>query len=72
MTEPDTGRPSVDVAVEEVIHRPLDVVAGDASDPSNAPDWYANISKVDWKTEPPLTVGTRVAFVARFLGRTLR
>ena len=50
MTEVDAGRPSVDVAVEEVIHRPLDVVAGDASDPSNTPDWYANISKVEWKT----------------------
>ena len=47
-------------------------MAGDASDPSNTPDWYANISKVEWKTEPPLTAGTRVAFVDRFLGRTLR
>lgn len=60
------------MAVEEVIRRPLDVVATFASDPSNAPQWYANISSVQWQTEPPLQVGTKVAFVARFLGRTLR
>jgi hypothetical protein len=27
---------------------------------------------VDWETEPPLRVGSKVAFVARFLGRELR
>src|SRR3954447_13458857 len=63
---------AVDVAVEDVIFRPLDIVAAYASDPSNAPEWYANISKVEWKTEPPLQVGTRAAFVAHFLGRTIR
>lgn len=65
-------RSAVDVLVAEVIRRPIEVVAGFASDPSNAPDWYAKISQVEWKTPPPLQVGTQVAFVARFLGRELR
>jgi hypothetical protein len=26
---------------------------------------------VEWETEPPAAVGSRIAFVARFLGRTL-
>ena len=41
------------------------------SDPDHVPDWYANIHRVTWETEKPLSIGTRLAFVARFLGRTL-
>ena len=62
---------SVDVATETVIQRPVDVVARYAADPSNAPDWYANIDSVGWKSEPGVRTGARVAFVARFLGRRL-
>ena len=61
----------VDVVVEAVIARPLAEVAGYAGDPSNAPEWYANIDAVEWQTQPPLAVGSRIAFVARFLGRRL-
>lgn len=62
---------SVDVRTEIDIARPVADVAAYAANPDNAPEWYANITSVEWKTEPPLRVGTVVGFVARFLGRRL-
>lgn len=61
----------VDVTVERVIARPRGEVAAYAGDPTNAPEWYANIRSVQWRTAPPLAVGSRMDFVARFLGRRL-
>ena len=62
---------AVDVISEIVIARPPQEVAEFAADPDNAPRWYANIERVEWKAGPPLGVGSRIAFVARFLGRRL-
>jgi uncharacterized protein YndB with AHSA1/START domain len=62
---------AVDVTTEVVIRRQPTDVAEYAGDPSNAPEWYANIDEVRWETEPPLRVGSRLAFAARFLGRRL-
>ncbi len=61
----------VDVLTEIEIARPRAIVSEYASDLDNTTAWYANIEKVDWKSPKPLRVGTRVAFVARFLGRRL-
>jgi uncharacterized membrane protein len=61
----------VDVVTGAVIRRPVDVVAGYAGDPANAPEWYVNISSVEWRTPPPVRVGSRMDFVAAFLGRRL-
>ncbi|GAA1619335.1 SRPBCC family protein [Kribbella alba] len=62
---------AVDVLTEVVIDRPLAAVAEYVADPSNAPEWYANIESIAWQTEPPVTVGSRLDFVAHFLGRRL-
>ena len=62
---------AVDVSTEIVIERPPGVVSVYACDPTNAPAWYANIKSIEWKSEPHVHVGSRIAFVAEFLGRRL-
>jgi uncharacterized protein YndB with AHSA1/START domain len=62
---------ALDVVTETVIAAPPEKVSQYAGDPSNAPQWYANIDSVDWKTPRPVAVGSRLEFVARFLGRRL-
>jgi hypothetical protein len=62
---------AVDVLTTIDIDRPRAEVAGYAADPDNATEWYENIEAVEWRSPRPLAVGSRIAFVARFLGRRL-
>lgn len=62
---------AVDVQTETIIDRPRDEVARYASDPTHAPEWYVNIKSVEWHSEPSVTVGARMAFVAHFLGKRI-
>lgn len=61
----------VDVATEIEIARPRVEVAAYASDPDNATSWYRNIKRVEWVTPKPLQRGSKLDFVAHFLGRTI-
>jgi uncharacterized protein YndB with AHSA1/START domain len=61
----------VDIVCELEIPRPRAEVAAYAADPDNTTTWYANIKAVEWATPRPLAVGTRLAFIAGFLGRRL-
>jgi uncharacterized membrane protein len=61
----------VDVSTSIVINRPLADVAAYAANPDNVPKWYVNITSVEWKSMPPARVGSRIAFVAHFLGKRI-
>jgi uncharacterized protein YndB with AHSA1/START domain len=61
----------VDVEVEAILPFPVEEVAAYAADPTNAPTWYANIESVSWRTAPPMALGSKMDFAARFLGRRL-
>jgi hypothetical protein len=61
----------VDVTTEIVIERPRSDVVSFSSDPDHAPAWYENIKAVRWETPRPAAVGSRIGFVAQFLGRRL-
>ncbi len=65
------ARVPVDVQTRVEIARSRGEVAAFAADPDNATRWYANITSVEWKTAPPLAVGSQLAFTAQFLGRRL-
>ena len=61
----------VDVTSEIEIQRPREEVAAYVLDQDTAPEWYENITAVEWLTRPPIEEGSRIDFVARFLGQRL-
>jgi uncharacterized membrane protein len=61
----------VDVITSIEINAPLKKVRDYACDPDTAPNWYVNIKSVRWQTPKPVQVGSRISFVAKFLGREL-
>ena len=65
------GAVDVDVTLMADIRRPRAEVAAFACDPRNVPRWYRNIGTVEVLTDGALSVGSRMRFVARFLGRTI-
>src|SRR4051794_16638076 len=62
---------TVDVQTSIDINCPRAEVAAYASDPDHATSWYENIKSVEWQSPKPLAIGSRIAFVARFLGRRI-
>jgi uncharacterized membrane protein len=60
---------SIDVTAEVRIRRPLAEVAAYMTDPAHDPEWIGGVREVRMETPPPLSVGSRVARVAHFLGR---
>ncbi|MEH7883771.1 SRPBCC family protein [Bacillus sp. JJ1609] len=61
----------VDVLTEIEIKLPVNVVSDYAMNPDHAPEWYVNIHSAEWKTPRPMTIGSQIAFKAKFLGREL-
>ncbi len=62
---------NVDVTTEIEIAAPRALVAEFAADPDNATKWYRNIKKIEWRSDKPLRVGSLIAFVAEFMGRSI-
>jgi len=50
------------------IERPRSEVAAFAIDPARACEWYGDVKHVKWNGQP-VAVGSRLAFVAAFLGK---
>ena len=61
----------VDVLTSIEIEASVAEVSAFAADPDNAPAWYDNIRSVAWVSERPLQLGSRLDFVAHFLGKPM-
>ena len=57
---------TVDVSTSIVINRPRKLVSRYSANPDHAPEWYVNTKAIEWQTTPPVTIGSRISFVAHF------
>jgi hypothetical protein len=62
---------SIDVTATTTIRAPRRDVAGFVIDHRNDPTWIGGISESELLGGPPLTVGSRVRRVARFMGKRI-
>ncbi len=62
---------SIDVTAETVIDRAREDVARYAMEPDNDPTWIGGIVEAKRLSEGPIGEGTRVARVAKFLGKRI-
>jgi hypothetical protein len=60
---------SIDVTAEVHVRAGRDAVAAYMTDPANDPEWIGGVSTARLLGDPPLAEGSRVARVARFMGR---
>ncbi|WP_368188360.1 SRPBCC family protein [Aestuariibius sp. HNIBRBA575] len=65
------GTKSVDITTQIEISAPRGAVYDYAVDPDNAPEWYDNITSMDWVGPAKMSKSARMKFGAKFLGRAL-
>jgi hypothetical protein len=63
---------ALDVRNSIVIAQPRTVVAAFASEFANVMSWRRGWRDLEWETEPPAVVGSRLAFATTLLGRSFR
>ena len=62
---------AIDITAEVTIDRKRDDVAWFAMEPENDPVWIGGVIEAKMVTEPPFGTGTKVARVAKFMGRRM-
>ena len=62
---------AIDITAEVTIDRKREDVAWFAMDPENDPVWIGGVIEAKMVTKPPFGKGTKVARVAKFLGRRM-
>ena len=62
---------SIDVTAEVFVRRDRETVAAYMSDPANDEEWIGGVRHARLLGPSPLSVGSQVARVARFLGRRI-